>query len=271
MACAPCVHPPVCLAHLQGIFAMHELSGRVLTASKDGSVGLTLLTPAGLRAERAWADACGGGVVKSVHWNLSDFSSELGPATFAAGGRAGTVAVVDTRAPTESAAMRIEGAHAQDVHCVRWQPPPTAWPRTRTGQDEAKNGGSGWGPLLLTASFDPVIHLWDSRRLAEPVAQLRGHVGAHVARQKRIHQPCFSGSARVVASGEGSEALSLYSTATGSPTFGSTISRGQVGWEPSTLAPAPGASGCLAVAHGRTVTLLEPLPVDSADDDDGRL
>lgn len=227
---------------------MHEREARVLTASKDGSVGLAALTPSGLRAERAWADCCGGGVVKSVCWHPGAESSHaLGPATFAAGGRAGAVALVDARAAGGRAAVRLEGAHPHDVHCVRWQPPARG------------AAGCAW-PLLLTASFDPVIRLWDPRQLAQPVAQLRGHVGAGTARQKRIHQPCFVGSGRVAASGEGSDALSLYSSAPSEPAFGSAVSRARVGWEPSTLAPAPGASGCVAAAHGRAITLLEALP-----------
>lgn len=136
------------------------------------------------------------------------------------------------------------------MHCVRWQPPA-----------QGNGSGSGWGPLLLTASFDPVVRLWDPRQLAQPVAQLRGHVGTSAARQKRINQPCFAGRGCIVASGEGSDALSLFSCAAGQPTFGAAISRGQIGRESSTLAPAPGASGqfVVAVAHGRAITLLEAV------------
>jgi len=220
----------------KGIFSMHERGGSVLTASKDGSVGLTVIALSELRAERTWEGVCDGGVVKAVAWSGE---GGLGPSTFAAGGRGGVVALLDARDSAGRPSLCIQGAHPRDVHCVRWQP-------------AAAEAAS---PLLLTASYDPVIRLWDPRRLAEPAAQLKGHVAPRLAKQNKIHQPCFcAGGAAVVASGEGSEALSLYCTRTGAP-----ISRGLVGWEPSTLAVASGASGCLAVAHGRTISVLEPL------------
>ncbi|KAG8467153.1 hypothetical protein KFE25_000469 [Diacronema lutheri] len=244
----------------KGIFAMHERDARVLTASKAGSVGLTVLAPDGrLRAARVWASACGGGVVKSVAWSGADAAHGLGPETFAAGGRAGAVALFDAREPTERAAARLERTHPHDVHTVRWQPRDAG-----AMAEDGLAGEGGWGPLLLTASFDPSIQLWDARRLDAPVARLEGHVGAHIRRQARIHQPVFGGCARIVATGEGAGALSVYCAVPGVAEFGRAIGRDFVGCEPSTLAPAPGASGVVAMAHGRTVVLLEPSPCATA-------
>jgi WD40 repeat protein len=229
---------------------MHEHNGRVLTASKDGSVALSRVGPAGVEAESAYAELCGGGVVKACEWNLQERSS-LGPCTFAAAGRRGVVRIVDTRADAAlGSGLTIEAAHPFDVHCVRWQP-----------AGEGSEAGSGAVPLLLSASYDPNIRLWDPRALREPVALLSGHVGPAVARQKAIHQPAFCGrdGSNVVASGQGSDMLSLYCTRTGQA-----ISRGQLGWEPSTLAVGAvcGSGGrreCFAVAHGRIVTLLDAM------------
>lgn len=229
----------------KGIFAMHAHAGRALSAGKDGAVGLCDVAPDGLRAVRAWADVREGGVVKSVAWCMRA-DGPLGVSAFAAGGCGGVVRVLDAReAAAASGGLRVEHAHPRDVHCVRWQP-------------AASEGCSG-APLLLTASYDPVIRLWDPRQTRLPVAELRGHVAPALARQQRIHQPvfCGAGGEAICTSGEGSESLSIYCARTFAP-----LSRGHVGWEPSTLASAAagasgGGGGCVAVAHGRTITLLE--------------
>ncbi|EOD11159.1 hypothetical protein EMIHUDRAFT_215011 [Emiliania huxleyi CCMP1516] len=163
-----------------GIFAMHEAGGRVLTASKDGTVALSMLADDCLRPGASW-DELHSGVIKSVCWRDGN--------VFASAGRGGNLRVVDPRAGDPSAG------------------------------------------LLLSAGYDLQIKLWDARAPSRPLHTLQGHVAPRVARQKGIFQPQFCAGGRyVVASGEGSEALSLYSAESGA-----TLSRGRIGCTASTL------------------------------------
>lgn len=230
------------------MFALHAAGTAVLSAGKDGAVALSRITPTGLRVERSWAELCGGGVVKTCRWR-----PDGAPAVFAAAGRHGALFLLDARAPAGGscggAAPTVAEAHPRDVHCVRWQP-------------------AGASPaLLLSAGYDPVVRLWDTRRAAAPVAELSGHVAPGVLRQKKIHQPefCAPGGRLVAASGEGVGAITLFCAASGTA-----LGRSDLGAEPSAIA----ASSCgdagsrVAVACGRRVVLYHArAPAVSPDDE----
>ena len=53
--------------HTNGLFTLHEVHGRVLTGSKDGSCAVTQLTPTGLSVVQTFTEAHSQ-VVKCARW-----------------------------------------------------------------------------------------------------------------------------------------------------------------------------------------------------------
>lgn len=108
--------------HQGGIFALHEQDGRVLTASKDGTVALCTVTPAALTPV-AHFDGFGGGVLKTVCWQPIAAEAATAAAAarlFACGGNDGELYVVDAAARTVCA--RVPGAHPQPISSVVFSP-----------------------------------------------------------------------------------------------------------------------------------------------------
>lgn len=130
---------------------------------------------------------------------------------------------------------RIETAFPSEVSCVVFSPTDPH--------------------LLLTTSKDPVLKVWDLRNPAKPVHAFQGHT-----RQAKpnMYRAVFCGGGRYIASpGAGSEKLSLYRLADGK-----TVSRGDLGFDPSTvLVPGGGrgAEGSLLLGGKGRVVLAEPV------------
>ena len=99
--------------HSQGIFAMSERGGRVLSASKDGVVALSELTGDALRVVRQW-DELHERVVKSVRWR----STHL----FASAGNDAHIAIVDVRQAGGRPATLISDAHESAINSITWSP-----------------------------------------------------------------------------------------------------------------------------------------------------
>jgi len=93
------VNQPLNLAG--GIFSLHESSGQVLTASKDGTVALSTLAgssgTASLAAVQRYEELHEG-VIKCARFNC------LGAHTFASCGNDRTLCIVDTRQPPSAGA-----------------------------------------------------------------------------------------------------------------------------------------------------------------------
>ena len=115
-----------------------------------------------------------------------------------------------------------------------------------------------WHPnddnILATAGLDPVIKLWDWRKMDRPLVTLEGHVpvGTHC---KRIHRPVFvpkngnsDNESYLLSGGQGSGSLSTFQIAKAhhdkSDSLAcSHLSRGEL--------PADcGDAGCIAVRDG---------------------
>ncbi len=95
------------------------------------------------------------------------------------------------------------------------------------------------GNLLLSASNDPKILVYDIRSHGNPLHRLGGHVKPGLRRCSRIYRPTFIGDGSSIAtSGEGSKMLSLYSMSTGKA-----ISRGYIGCDATTLLGSNRTSG----------------------------
>ncbi|KAL1508733.1 hypothetical protein AB1Y20_004828 [Prymnesium parvum] len=178
--------------HAAGIFGMDERAGRILTASKDRTVGLSLLTPSGLRTDRR-IGSLHDAIVKAVRWRNAN--------EFASAGADARVLLSDTRA-ADGGAIALAACHVKAVNALAWSP-----------SDEA---------LLLSSGFDAQLYLHDVRKPQAPLHAFAGHTLRQV--QRGIHQPafCFGGRC-IVAVGDGSRLLSMYCASTGV-----TISRGEL-------------------------------------------
>jgi hypothetical protein len=179
-----------------GIFAMHEVGLRVLTASKDHTVALTQLHAHGGADVITRFDAIHGGAVRSVRWGR-------GAQTFASGATTGDIVLSDTRAPAPAAAAAMRRAHGSAINTLAW-----------CGAAEH---------VLLSSSCDATMLLHDVRKPSSVLATLVGHT--RLPRQKAINQPAFCDGGRFVVSvGEGSPHLSLFCARTGG-----LLSQGELG------------------------------------------
>lgn len=163
--------------HHTGIFSLDERDGRVLTASKDKSVGLSLLRGSGVHVER-WFDQLHCSVVKSVRWRNEH--------EFASAGNDSHVVICDSRGPG-GPSLQLSDCHTRAINSLAWHP-----------RDEF---------LLMSSGFDPAIYLHDLRKPHAPLFTYCGH--SLKPDQRQIHQPsfCLNGGC-IVAMGDGSHLLS---------------------------------------------------------------
>ncbi|EQC42112.1 hypothetical protein SDRG_00953 [Saprolegnia diclina VS20] len=132
--------------HRSGIFSLDlshdsQVDARLVTSSKDQSVVLSRLTPAGIvQTEATYQDHAG--VVKCVRLARHDRN------VFASCGNDRAVYIRDTRSPA-AAPLALAELHTQAVNCVRWHP-----------QRETQ---------LLTSGFDGQLFLVDTRQPKAPV------------------------------------------------------------------------------------------------------
>lgn len=179
-----------------GIFAMHEVGLRVLTASKDHTVALTQLRADGGAEVVTSFDGIHGGAVRSVRWGR-------GAQTFASGATTGDIVLSDTRAPAQAEAAAMRRSHGSAINTLAW-----------CGAAEH---------VLLSSSCDATMLLHDVRKPSSVLATLVGHT--RLPRQKAINQPTFCDGGRFVVSvGEGSPHLSLFCARTGE-----LLSQGELG------------------------------------------
>jgi hypothetical protein len=93
----------------------------------------------------------------------------------------------------------------------------------------------------MTAGFDRVIKVFDIRMIsltAEALYSFSGHVATGLRKQTNIVSPVFCDPFTVLTPGEGTCALSLYSTRTGK-----TVSRGDVMGDAGLMSPTAVVSG----------------------------
>ncbi|KAL4448255.1 hypothetical protein ABPG75_005474 [Micractinium tetrahymenae] len=235
---------PQCLArstslHQGGIFSLHERGGRILTASKDGTLAISTVSNTSTAASLAVMqryEELHEGVVKCARWREAGAGDE--PSVFASCGNDRQLCVADTRqSPSAGACLAIRGAHGTAINCLRWHPASEH--------------------LLLSASHDPAILLHDLRSPGQPLHRLLGHAPA--ARISQIYQPAFVAGGDAVATGcERSQLLSLYCTGSGAA-----ISRGDAGLTPgATFCRGGGGGGGrgdpLVLSAGRAVHFFAP-------------
>ena len=178
-----------------GIFAMHEVGLRVLTASKDHTVALSSIRDNGSAEVVSRFETIHRGAVRSVRWG--------GEHVFASGATTGDIVLSDVRAPAETPSTELRRAHGSAVNTLSFC--------------EASEH------VMLSSSCDSSMLLHDVRKLGAPFAALVGHT--ELPRQKAINQPTFCDGGRFVASvGEASPHLSLFCARTGE-----LLSQGELG------------------------------------------
>lgn len=183
--------------HSKGIFGMQVLNGRVATASKDSSVGFCSFRASGIEVERTFSGHHRG-PIRGICFRNLDILADCGADN--------RICILDLRVP-KSCTLTIESDHFTGVNVVEWCP----------SQEF----------LLLSASKDPGILLYDIRNYGQPLYKLEGHVDPMRRKCSQIYRPAFVGNGMTVATpGEGSRQISLYSTKNGKA-----ISRGFVGYD----------------------------------------
>ena len=211
-------------AHDKGIFSMCHRENKVLTGSKDCTVGLSLMAESSIRTV-AYYDEIHSGVVKSVAFGA-------GEGEFASAGNDRDIRLCDLRADPNKGSGVIEGAHHSAINGLQYSPD---------------------GTLLLSSSFDPILRVHDLRNPAAPLLELQGHLAG---RAKSIQGPVFAaGGRRVVATGERTGLLTIYDC-TGS---GALVSHGSMDFNPSKLCSVDGGDLTFMAAAGQgELSLLKP-------------
>ena len=188
-------------AHRTGIWAMHELGGKLVTASKDRTCCISSLHESRMSVVSRYEP--GFGNLQTCRWRDESL--------FACAGGTPQVAVVDVRASGGGGAgvpggqVLASGPAGTCVLTVRWSP-----------RDEH---------LLLASGSDRAMRLHDMRAPATPLAELRGHVRKPNEKDRRIYAPSFThAGAAVSAVGHGSSKLTVFSVDGG----GTRVSEGQL-------------------------------------------
>lgn len=170
-----------------GIWAMHEMHGRVVTASKDKTSAVLSLGQASLDVLGRYSPGLGD--LRTARWRDKD--------VFACGGsQSNSFALVDTRiASGSSGAMSVRSAGCV-VFTLRWSP-----------RDDF---------LLLCVGNDDTLRLHDVRSPKGALIEMTGHTRrGHIS--KKIYTPTFShGGAAITTVGHGSNKLTVFSVADGS-------------------------------------------------------
>jgi len=210
-----------------------------VTGSKDATVAVAAVREGGTIARARVLSSAHDDVVKCVR--LPSSGAAAHPSVVASAGNDRRIALSDVRAPRALVA-KVDGAHDLVVNSLAWGPA----------------SGSPW--LLMSASFDPHIKLWDTRKLGggTPLHVLsRHHAQRGAARCRSIYHPLFvarGARTAVVTSGDRSEHLSVYDAGSGA-----LCSRGLVGFEASAMSARDDAGSLVAVAHGRDISLLRTV------------
>ncbi|XP_073111877.1 uncharacterized protein [Elaeis guineensis] len=206
-SCSPPVVAKLMELHAGGIFAMDRLGCSIATASKDSSVGISRLTPAGKLVAERKVTSHHSGVIRGVCFGLP-----------------------------EPCALTIKSEHSTGINTVEWC--------TRKS-------------LLLSASKDPTLHLYDVRNSAGPVLKLEGHVESTTRSCYQIYRPCFVEGGKTIATpGQGSRKISLYDVDSGTM-----ISQGMIGYDANLVVFTDGEEHPRLWSAGRQINQLCPLTV----------
>ncbi|ERM96571.1 hypothetical protein AMTRI_Chr09g36810 [Amborella trichopoda] len=215
--------------HSSGVFSMDHMKDSYGTASKDSSVALCRLSSSGggmVIERRISGHHCG--PVRGISFRDVNVLADCG-----ADGR---ICILDKRMSEQPCSLFIDSDHSTGVNMAKWCP-----------SNES---------ILLSASKDPYLLLYDIRAPSQPLHKLEGHVSANIRTCYRIYKPVFIDNGKAVATpGQGSRNISLYNVDTGKA-----ISRGVIGYDANIMKYIEGDTGPqqLFVA-GRQIDQLFPI------------
>ncbi|XP_078440684.1 uncharacterized protein LOC144710722 [Wolffia australiana] len=184
--------------HSGGIFSMHHLGHAIVTGSKDSCVVISNFSGGRLEMERK-IYGHHSGVIRSVCFReTKDIIADCGGD--------GCVCILDGRL-SEPCTLTIESTHETHINSLEWCP-------------SDRN-------ILLTASKDPVLRLYDIRNHAKPVQEFQGHVQSSTGICSQIYRPAFVNNGFMIATpGEGSQKISIYAVDSGT-----LVSKGMIGYD----------------------------------------
>ena len=196
--------------HEKGVYSL-DISPdqtKLVTGSKDKTIAVSYITESIISNTLMFSNLHHS-VVKTVAFHANDNN------LIASGGQDRRVSIKDLRA-SETPDITIDNAHNGGVHTVFFN----------------KNNG---GNILVTAGFDAAINLFDIRNPQQPLHRLIGHHSSNTKTYKTILTPAIvtpsNSSEFIIATGEGSDMLSLYDVSNGK-----TISRGSCMDQPASIA-----------------------------------
>ncbi|GLE04917.1 hypothetical protein PINS_up013898 [Pythium insidiosum] len=171
--------------HRSGIFGMdvRRDNMEMITCSKDATIALSTVRNGAVDVVRRFEDH--DSVIKSVQF------SRVKPELFSSGGNDRVLRVFDSRSSSK-AAITIANAHARAINSVVWHPVDSNW--------------------LVSASFDPSMHLFDLRQPSLPHLIFQRETLA--ARQESIYHPIFLENGRYLAAPGGmkQQEIALFKT-----------------------------------------------------------
>ncbi|XP_077231483.1 uncharacterized protein LOC143864434 [Tasmannia lanceolata] len=214
--------------HSNGIFGMDQFNGLIATASKDSSVGICRVTMAGELVTQRSLSGHHLGAIRGVCFRDTE---EI----LADCGADGCICVLDTRVP-QPCTLTINSNRSTGVNTVEWCPSKEF--------------------LLLSASKDPTLLLYDIRNFTEPVQKLQGHVESNVKTCYQIYKPTFIDNGMAVATpGQGSMKISIYNVERGN-----LISQGKIGYDANLVFFTSGDTGQQKLwAAGKKIHQLFPM------------
>ena len=200
--------------HSSGIYSMSIHDQNILTASKDTNVHWSRVREDG--------DVCSVAnyeghteVVKCVRWHPQG-------QRFISCGNDLTARLTDTRAPgTNVTVLRPPGARY--LNSVTWN--------------------AHEPHMIAVAGYSPVLHIYDVRKPEMHLFAFTGHTRAETLKNKIYHPVFVHHGQALVTTGSASTCLSLYCTQTGQ-----TISRGELGFEPTSILETPDDSKLMITA-----------------------
>ncbi|KAG9442900.1 hypothetical protein H6P81_018754 [Aristolochia fimbriata] len=197
--------------HSKGIFSMDLMEDVVATASKDSSVSICRINEAGHLINEGSITSHHSGAIRGVCFGRSKDS-------LADCGADGRICILDRRT-AEPCTLTIESDHSTGVNTVQWAPLNDF--------------------LLLSASKDPALLLYDIRNPTVPVHRLQGHTQINSRTCNQIYRPAFVDNGTAVATpGQGSKKISIYSVEKGQ-----LISQGMVGYDANMALSSSGYDG----------------------------
>ncbi|KAL0923692.1 hypothetical protein M5K25_007759 [Dendrobium thyrsiflorum] len=214
--------------HSSGIFSMDRFDCLIATASKDSSVGISRLLSGGeLVAERNISGHHSGAIRGVCFGDDKDKLADCG-----ADGR---ICILDARLK-KPCTIIINSQHSTSLNSVEW---------CRMNN-----------VLLLTASRDPTLLLYDIRSYADPLCKLAGHVETNSGICQQIYKPSFiDGGTQVATVGQGTGKISLYSVEKAK-----LLSQGMIGYDANLVKPFEyGTADYIIWTAGRQINQFRPL------------